>query len=51
MAGLNTAYLLGGACGAPVAGAVLDLAPAGGLSLLLAIVALGGTAALARAVR
>jgi MFS family permease len=51
MAGLNTAYLFGGAFGAPVAGAALDLAPAGGLPLLLALVALGGTAALARAVR
>jgi len=51
MAGLNTAYLLGGAVGAPLAGAVLDIGPGWALPAALAILALGGSAALARALR
>lgn len=50
MAGLNTAYLLGGAVGAPLAGAALELGPGAALPLALAAVALGGAWALARAV-
>jgi MFS family permease len=50
MAGLNTAYLLGGAIGAPAAGLVLDTAPGWALPVALAAVALGGGTALARAV-
>lgn len=51
MAGLNTAYLLGGALGAPVAGLALESLPGWGLPALLAAVGLAGCAALARAVR
>ncbi len=50
MAGLNTAYLLGGALGAPLAGAALDLGPGWALPAALAVIALGGASALARAV-
>ncbi|HZH46483.1 MAG TPA: MFS transporter [Roseococcus sp.] len=51
IAGLNTAYLLGGALGAPAAGLALERLPGWGLSVLLAAVALGGGVALARAIR
>jgi predicted MFS family arabinose efflux permease len=49
MAGLNTAYLLGGAVGAPVAGVLLETLPGWGLPVVLALVALAGGVALARA--
>ncbi|MBY0339256.1 MAG: MFS transporter [Acetobacteraceae bacterium] len=49
MAGLNTAYLLGGALGAPLGGAVLDAAPGWALPGILAVLALAGSVALARA--
>jgi MFS family permease len=49
MAGLNTAYLLGGAAGAPVAGVLLDTMPGWGLPVALAVFALAGGVALARA--
>ncbi len=42
MAGLNTAYLLGGAIGAPLGGLVLETAPGWGLPVALAVVALAG---------
>ncbi|MDB5413722.1 MAG: transporter [Rubritepida sp.] len=42
MAGLNTAYLLGGALGAPLGGLLLEAAPSWGLPVALAVVALGG---------
>jgi len=51
MAGLNTAYLLGGATGAPLAGLALETLPGWGLPLLLALLGLAGCVALARAVR
>jgi MFS family permease len=51
IAGLNTAYLLGGASGAPVAGLLLETMPGWGLPLSLALLALAGGLALARAVR
>ncbi|WP_421990872.1 MFS transporter [Roseococcus sp.] len=46
MAGLNTAYLLGGAVGAPLGGLLLESTPGWGLPLALAVVALGGGMAL-----
>lgn len=46
MAGLNTAYLLGGAVGAPLGGLLLESAPGWGLPLAVAVVALGGGLAL-----
>lgn len=46
MAGLNTAYLLGGAVGAPLGGLLLESAPGWGLPVTLASVALGGGMAL-----
>ena len=46
MAWLNTAYLLGGAIGAPFGGLLLEAAPAWGLPVALAVVALGGGLAL-----
>jgi MFS family permease len=46
MAGLNTAYLFGGAIGAPLGGLLLEAAPAWGLPVTIAIVALGGGLAL-----
>jgi MFS family permease len=49
MAGLNTAYLLGGAAGAPVAGLLLDGLPGFGLPVALALLALAGGVALSRA--
>jgi hypothetical protein len=49
MAGLNTAYLLGGAAGAPVAGVLLDTMPGWGLPVALAMFAVAGGVALARA--
>ncbi len=51
MAGLNTAYLLGGATGAPLAGVALEHGPHWALPLLLAVVGLAGCVALARTVR
>ncbi len=51
MAGLNTASLLGGAIGAPVAGLALETLPGWGLPVLLALLGLGGCVALARSVR
>ena len=42
MAGLNTAYLLGGALGAPLGGLLLEAAPGWGLPVAVAVVALGG---------
>lgn len=42
MAGLNTAYLLGGALGAPLGGLLLEAVPGWGLPVALAGVALGG---------
>lgn len=51
MAGLNTAYLLGGATSAPLAGLALGHGPAWALPLLLALIGLAGCIALARAVR
>lgn len=48
MAGLNTAYLLGGAIGAPVAGLALETLPGWGLPVMLAVLALGGGVALAQ---
>ncbi|MCW8084337.1 MFS transporter [Sabulicella glaciei] len=51
MAGLNTAYLLGGAIGAPLAGVALETLPGWGLPALIALVGLGGCAALTRMVR
>jgi len=41
MAGLNTAYLLGGALGAPLAGLLLEAGPGWGLPVVVAVVALG----------
>lgn len=41
MAGLNTAYLLGGALGAPLAGLLLEAVPGWGLPVVVALVALG----------
>ena len=49
MAGLNTAYLLGGALGAPLGGLLLEAVPGWGLPLAVAIVALGGGLALSLA--
>ncbi|TCH96692.1 MFS transporter [Roseococcus sp. SYP-B2431] len=46
MAGLNTAYLLGGALGAPLGGLLLESVPGWGLPVALAAVALGGGLAL-----
>nr|WP_314074145.1 MFS transporter [uncultured Roseococcus sp.] len=46
MAGLNTAYLLGGAVGAPLGGLLLEAVPGWGLPVALATVALGGGLAL-----
>jgi len=46
MAGLNTAYLLGGAVGAPLGGLLLEAVPGWGLPVTLALVALGGGLAL-----
>lgn len=46
MAGLNTAYLLGGAVGAPLGGLLLEAVPGWGLPAALAAVALGGGLAL-----
>ncbi|WP_424814785.1 MFS transporter [Roseococcus sp. YIM B11640] len=46
MAGLNTAYLTGGALGAPLGGLILEAVPGWGLPVALALVALGGGAAL-----
>ena len=51
MAGLNTAYLLGGATGAPLAGLMLEGGPGWGLPVALAVIALGGGAMLAWAMR
>ncbi len=48
MAGLNTAYLAGGALGAPASGIMLETLPAWGLPVALALVALAGGLALAR---
>lgn len=48
MVGLNTAYLLGGAAGAPLAGLLLDTLPGFGLPVALALLALAGGGALAR---
>jgi MFS family permease len=48
MAGLNTAYLAGGALGAPAAGLMLETLPGWGLPVALAVVALVGGLALAR---
>ena len=48
MAGLNTAYLAGGALGAPAAGLMLETLPGWGLPVALAVVALAGGLALAR---
>jgi len=42
MAGLNTAYLLGGAIGAPLGGLLLETTPGWGLPVALAVVALVG---------
>jgi len=42
MAGLNTAYLLGGAIGAPLGGLLLETSPGWGLPVALAVVALAG---------
>lgn len=47
MAGLNTAYLLGGAIGAPMGGLLLETMPAWGLPVVMAAVALTAGAALA----
>lgn len=41
MAGLNTAYLLGGALGAPLAGLLLEAVPGWGLPVVVAVVAVG----------
>lgn len=49
MAGLNTAYLLGGAVGAPLGGLVLQAVPGAGLPVALAVLALGGGLALSLA--
>ncbi|MBB3896626.1 MFS transporter [Roseococcus suduntuyensis] len=49
MAGLNTAYLAGGALGAPAAGLALETLPGWGLPVALAVLALAGSLALARA--
>jgi MFS family permease len=49
MAGLNTAYLLGGAVGAPISGLLLETLPGWGLPVVLALGALAGGVALARA--
>lgn len=46
MAGLNTAYLLGGALGAPLGGLMLQAVPGWGLPVALTTVALGGGLAL-----
>lgn len=46
MAGLNTAYLLGGALGAPLGGLLLEAVPGWGLPVAVATVALGGGLAL-----
>lgn len=46
MAGLNTAYLLGGALGAPLGGLLLEAVPGWGLPVAVAVVALGGGLAL-----
>ena len=51
IAGLNTAYLLGGAIGAPLAGLALERLPNWGLPVSLAAVALGGGVELARRLR
>jgi predicted MFS family arabinose efflux permease len=48
MAGLNTAYLAGGALGAPAAGLMREMLPGWGLPVALAVVALAGGLALAR---
>ncbi len=47
MAGLNTAYLLGGAIGAPMGGLLLEALPGWGLPLVIAAVALTAGAGLA----
>lgn len=47
MAGLNTAYLLGGAIGAPLGGLLLQSAPGWGLSAVIASIALAAGTALA----
>jgi len=49
MAGLNTAYLAGGAIGAPISGVLLETVPGWGLPVALAVVALAGGVALSRA--
>jgi MFS family permease len=49
MAGLNTAYLLGGAFGAPLGGLLLEAVPGWGLPVVLALIALGGGVALSLA--
>jgi MFS family permease len=49
MAGLNTAYLLGGAVGAPLGGLLLEAVPGWGLPVALAVLALGGGLALSLA--
>jgi MFS family permease len=49
MAGLNTAYLAGGAIGAPISGVLLETMPGWGLPVALALVALVGGVALSRA--
>ncbi|UPY37540.1 MFS transporter [Sediminicoccus sp. KRV36] len=49
MAGLNTAYLLGGAIGAPLGGLLLEAVPGWGLPLAVSVVALGGGLALSLA--
>lgn len=51
MAGLNTAYLLGGATGAPLGGLLLEHGPGWALPVALALLGLFGCLALARAVR
>ena len=47
MASLNTAYLLGGALGAPIGGLLLQSTPAWGLPAVIATVAVAGGAVLA----
>lgn len=51
MAALNTAYLLGGALGAPLAGLALERLPSWGLPVMLAAVGLAGGAVLAGLLR
>jgi MFS family permease len=51
MAWLNTAYLLGGALGAPLGGLLLEAVPGWGLPAALTTVALGGGMALSMAAR